>query len=68
MSQKEFHKNYEFNFNCEIITESTTNDIYDLLETYKKEVNEKLDVTSNTDKKHILISDKEKGLTIKIKL
>lgn len=57
-----------FNFNCELLTESSTNDIFDLLETYKKEVNEKLDVTSNTAKKHILISDKDKGLAIKIKL
>lgn len=68
VSNKEFHKNYEFNFYREFLTEASTNDIFDCLTNYSKEVDEGVEVKTNTDKKKIVLVNKEKGLEVKVKL
>ena len=50
------------------MTESTTNEIFEILSDFSKEVNKGVELTIKTDKKQILVTDKEKGLSIKIKM
>jgi hypothetical protein len=57
----------KFNYFREFITEETPLSVYEILESYKNDVNNNVELVINTDKKNILITDKSKKLTLKLK-
>jgi tricorn protease-like protein len=57
----------KFNYFREFVTEETPLSIYEILENYKNEVNNNAELAINTDKKNILITDKSKMITLKLK-
>lgn len=51
-----------------MLTNATTDQVFECLEEYRLEANDQLSSKINEEKKHILIEDKARGLKIKLKL
>ena len=67
VSEKPFVTVGKFNYFREFVTEETPLSIYEILETYKNDVDTNVELSINNEKKNILITDKSKKLTLKLK-
>lgn len=67
ITQAKFVQTYKFNNFGEFLTEEAPSEIFDLIDKYRQEIDNKLVVTFQEDKKRILIEDKSKTLKLSLK-
>jgi hypothetical protein len=68
VSERPFVPSYKFNFLREFYFEGSPQAILSILEHYRDEVNQNLNLTLDTDKKRIIIEDSKQSLKLKLKL